>query len=171
MDLSYNNINKDSSKRTEALKALKEANKKNKDADNSPNRGGECDTYDVLSTKMRDDLAIIEYENEEIIIKFTPDAITRIKFLKEVRKDKGILCIGVKDGGCSGKSYDISLSTDREAIAVIEHQDQEMVGIRKEHLSAFKNCIIDFKKGLCSGKFKIINLGAEKICKCGSSFG
>jgi len=101
------------------------------------------------------------------MIQLTHNAIDQ---LKSVLKEKEIVRIAVKGGGCSGMTYGLEVETeiDEEDIALavpglhlyIDPHSAEML----------KNTTLDYVSGLQRQGFVFNNPDANTTCGCGSSF-
>ena len=70
--------------------------------------------------------------------------------------------VGVKGGGCSGFSYQVSVKE-------CQPKDIEIITDPKSFLY-LNNTIIDFEEGLMGRGFKFVNPNAQNTCGCGESF-
>lgn len=80
------------------------------------------------------------------------------------------LRVGVRAGGCSGYSYDLSFTQDREAEdLVIEYGGVRLLlDPRSEML--LKGTTLDYSSGLNGKGFIFTNPNATGTCGCGESF-
>jgi iron-sulfur cluster assembly protein len=78
--------------------------------------------------------------------------------------------VGVKSGGCSGLSYDLSFDTK------LQDNDQEFedndvkVVIEKKSLLYLAGTILEYEGGLNGKGFSFSNPNASRTCGCGESF-
>jgi iron-sulfur cluster assembly protein len=78
--------------------------------------------------------------------------------------------VGVKSGGCSGLSYDLSFDTE------LQDNDQEFedndvkVVIEKKSLLYLAGTILEYEGGLNGKGFSFSNPNASRTCGCGESF-
>lgn len=78
--------------------------------------------------------------------------------------------VGVKSGGCSGLSYDLSFDTE------LQDNDQEFedndvkVVIEKKSLLYLAGTILEYEGGLNGKGFSFSNPNAARTCGCGESF-
>jgi iron-sulfur cluster assembly protein len=77
--------------------------------------------------------------------------------------------LGVKGGGCSGLSYVLDFSTQREGDHVIEHGGMRFYLDRKSAIY-LKGVELDYKEGLKGKGFTFRNPNASSSCGCGESF-
>jgi len=103
--------------------------------------------------------------------------LTQLKGQKAVPSDsernKLLLRIGVKQGGCSGMSYFMDFETPDQVVdddAVMELEgDMKLVCDPKSLLYLF-GMELDYSNELIGGGFKFSNPNADSTCGCGKSF-
>ena len=80
------------------------------------------------------------------------------------------LRVGVKGGGCSGLSYDLTIDTDkREGDVEIEKGGIRLLIDAKSQLY-ITGTILDHSTGLNGKGFVFVNPNATGTCGCGESF-
>ena len=78
--------------------------------------------------------------------------------------------VGVKGGGCSGLSYDLSFDTDmKEGDRVFEDKGMKVVVDKKSFLYLI-GTELDYSGGLNGKGFVFNNPNANRTCGCGESF-
>lgn len=104
-------------------------------------------------------------------IDVTEAALQQIRNLKkdEGHSDHYALRLGVKGGGCSGLSYDLKFSEQKEKDRIIEHEDVKIVVDPKSFIY-LKGIQLDFEGGLKGKGFIFQNPNASNTCGCGESF-
>lgn len=97
------------------------------------------------------------------------DQVAKLKRLEEMPADSFIR-VGVKSGGCSGLSYDLSFDTE------LQDNDQEFtdnevkVVVEKKSLLYLAGTILEYEGGLNGKGFSFNNPNASRTCGCGESF-
>jgi iron-sulfur cluster assembly protein len=80
------------------------------------------------------------------------------------------LRVGVKGGGCSGLSYNLSFeSQSRTGDKVFERDGVKLFCDLKSYIY-LNGTVLDFDSGLMGKGFVFMNPNAKKSCGCGSSF-
>ncbi|HEY2384414.1 MAG TPA: iron-sulfur cluster assembly accessory protein [Terriglobia bacterium] len=80
------------------------------------------------------------------------------------------LRVGVKGGGCSGLSYNLSFETQtRTGDKVFERDNVKLFCDLKSYIY-LNNTVLDYDAGLMGKGFVFMNPNAKKSCGCGSSF-
>jgi len=80
------------------------------------------------------------------------------------------LRVGVKGGGCSGLSYNLSFETQaRTGDKVFERDNVKLFCDLKSYIY-LNGTMLDFDSGLMGKGFVFMNPNAKKSCGCGSSF-
>lgn len=105
------------------------------------------------------------------IISITDKALEQIKHI--AKKDnpdnsKG-LRLAVTGGGCSGLSYKIEFSPQKDKDNILEFGDVK-VFIDPKSVIYLKGIVLDFKDGLNGKGFSFDNPNAKNTCGCGESF-
>jgi iron-sulfur cluster assembly protein len=97
--------------------------------------------------------------------------------LQEVRRmmhkegvDAAGLRVGVKGGGCSGLSYNLTFETQqRTGDKVFERDGVKLFCDLKSYIY-LNGTVLDYDSGLMGKGFVFMNPNARKSCGCGSSF-
>jgi len=127
---------------------------------------------EMVDMMIRDANAVAEVENTEgEDVQITEKAAEQVKKFKlDHNKEDHFLRIAVKDGGCSGKSYDFKLDNEKkEGDKVINAHGQDFV-LDSDSFEQLKGSKVDYLETLQSSGFKIHNPNAKQTCGCGSSF-
>lgn len=78
--------------------------------------------------------------------------------------------VGVKSGGCSGLSYDLSFDTElKENDKSFEDNDVTVV-VEKKSLLYLIGTTLEYEGGLNGKGFSFNNPNASRTCGCGESF-
>ena len=97
------------------------------------------------------------------------DQVTKLKRFEEMSVDS-IIRVGVKSGGCSGLSYDLSFDTELQENDQ-EFEDNEVkVVIEKKSLLYLAGTTLEYEGGLNGKGFSFTNPNASRTCGCGESF-
>lgn len=97
------------------------------------------------------------------------DQVAKLKKLEEMPADSFIR-VGVKSGGCSGLSYDLSFDTELKE-ADQEFDDNEVkVVVEKKSLLYLAGTVLEYEGGLNGKGFNFNNPNASRTCGCGESF-
>ena len=90
------------------------------------------------------------------------------RLLKEEDENIG-LRLGIKGGGCSGLSYILEFTSEREGDTVLDHKEFKVFLDRKStiYLSGIR---LDHQSGLAGRGFVFENPMASNTCGCGESF-
>ena len=103
-------------------------------------------------------------------IKITPKAAGEVKKLIEAESKPGIgLRLGVKGGGCSGLSYDLGFSPEKEGDTVMDSHGFK-VYMDPKSIIYLKGMQLDYQGGLNGKGFVFQNPNAASTCGCGESF-
>jgi len=105
------------------------------------------------------------------MISLTERAAEKIKSLQKQNSNKQtMLRFGVKGGGCSGFTYTIDFSEQKnETDQVFEYNDVKIV-IDAKSFVFLAGTEIDYVETLTSSGFTFSNPNATRTCGCGSSF-
>lgn len=107
------------------------------------------------------------------MINISPAAAEHIRYLKSRDKisDEMPLRISVKEGGCSGFSYNLDFDKDnRETDKKVSINGVHLV-VEGKSLLYLMGMILDFDGGLNGKGFVFANPNAKDTCGCGFSFG
>lgn len=106
-------------------------------------------------------------------IQVTERAIKRIRaaMAKEgISPEEGGLRLGIRGGGCSGLSYNITFdSHPRERDRLYQFEDVR-VFVDPKSFIYLHGMILDYEETLMRQGFNFINPNSKKSCGCGSSF-
>ncbi|HET8564365.1 MAG TPA: iron-sulfur cluster assembly accessory protein [Candidatus Binatia bacterium] len=104
-------------------------------------------------------------------LQLTENAVRQVKVLLARQKHEGYgLRVGVKDGGCSGYSYQLDFEKEpKPEDTVLEIEDLK-VYVDSASNAYLKGTVIDYVSGLYGGGFKFVNPNATGSCGCGTSF-
>ncbi|MCB9255544.1 MAG: iron-sulfur cluster assembly accessory protein [Chitinophagales bacterium] len=107
--------------------------------------------------------------DKKLPIKFTPTALKEIKRLNSLEAQDKVLCLGVKNGGCSGFTYvfEFMLAPLGSEIYFL---DDLKLAIKPLDLQYLQNLEVDYEQGLNNRGFTFNNPNASTTCGCGTSF-
>lgn len=107
----------------------------------------------------------------ESIISITDKAIAQIEQISKTDNPEGTkgLRLAVTGGGCSGLSYKIEFSDQKEKDNVLEFGNVKVL-IDPKSVIYLKGIVLDFKDGLNGKGFVFDNPNAKNTCGCGESF-
>jgi iron-sulfur cluster assembly protein len=104
-------------------------------------------------------------------IEITDKAVTEVRRMieKEGVQAAG-LRVGVKGGGCSGLSYNLTFENQaRTGDKVFEREHVKLFCDLKSYIY-LNGTVLDYDSGLMGKGFVFLNPNAKKSCGCGSSF-
>jgi iron-sulfur cluster assembly protein len=107
------------------------------------------------------------------MIKVSPDAQKKVS---QLMRDEGFnptddfVRVGVKSGGCSGLSYDLSFDNVKSAQDRLFEDNQIKILVDKKSLLYLLGTTLDYSGGLNGKGFVFNNPNAERTCGCGESF-
>lgn len=78
--------------------------------------------------------------------------------------------VGVKSGGCSGLSYDLSFDKDAGATDKVYEDNQVKILVDKKSLLYLVGTTLEYSGGLNGKGFVFNNPNAQRTCGCGESF-
>lgn len=104
------------------------------------------------------------------LVQATDGAIAELRRLLE-KEDAAVngVRLGVKGGGCSGLSYVLEFSAEREGDNVVEQDGIRFLMDRKSSIY-LKGIVLDYQEGLAGKGFVFRNPNASSTCGCGESF-
>lgn len=102
------------------------------------------------------------------VVILTDAAQTEVRRLIESEGKPG-LRLGIKGGGCSGLSYLLEFTEEREGDTVIDHGDFKVFLDRKSTIY-LRGITLDHQSGLAGRGFVFHNPQASNTCGCGESF-
>ena len=114
----------------------------------------------------------ITMDGVELGVAITEKAAEKIKYFatKDGVSDNVGLRVGVKGGGCSGKTYDLDITNEeRESDKVVEQFGVKVMVDKKSYIYLV-GTVLDFSDGLNGKGFTFENPNAKKACGCGTSF-
>ena len=95
---------------------------------------------------------------------------TALKLMKEEDKNNSFISVGVKQGGCSGLSYELSFDAHlQEDDKIFEFEDIKIVCAKRSFLYLV-GTVLDYEGGLKGKGFVFNNPNANRTCGCGESF-
>ncbi|MFP5492827.1 MAG: HesB/IscA family protein [Bacteriovoracia bacterium] len=108
---------------------------------------------------------------EQNLVLVTDKALQQIRAIQaqEEAKGKGGLRLAVIGGGCSGLSYKIEFSDQREKDNIQDYGDVKVLIDPKSSIY-LKGITLDFQDGLNGKGFVFENPNAKNTCGCGESF-
>lgn len=108
---------------------------------------------------------------EQNLVLVTDKALQQIRAIKaqEEAKGKAGLRLAVIGGGCSGLSYKIEFSDQREKDNIQDYGDVKVLIDPKSSIY-LKGITLDFQDGLNGKGFVFENPNAKNTCGCGESF-
>jgi len=102
------------------------------------------------------------------MITLTKSAADKIKTLLAEKEETGIRA-GIQGGGCSGFTYQLKFSNEKENDRVLESHGVNLYVDPKSYLYLM-GTEIHFVDELNRSGFKFINPNAKRTCGCGESF-
>lgn len=108
----------------------------------------------------------------ELTVEISEKAAEKIKYFadKEGITDNVGLRVAVKGGGCSGLTYDLTITDkERESDKIVEQYGVKVMVDKKSYIYLV-GTQLDFSDGLNGKGFVFENPNATKACGCGTSF-
>jgi len=104
-------------------------------------------------------------------IEISDKAVDEVRRMMEKERVQAAgLRVGVKGGGCSGLSYNLTFETQsRTGDKVFEREGVKLFCDLKSYIY-LNGTVLDFDSGLMGKGFVFMNPNAKKSCGCGSSF-
>lgn len=84
--------------------------------------------------------------------------------------DQDFVRVGVKSGGCSGLSYDLSFDRSQTEEDRLFEDNKIKILVDKKSLLYLLGTTLDYSGGLNGKGFVFNNPNAERTCGCGESF-
>lgn len=97
------------------------------------------------------------------------DQVSKLKRLEEMPANSFIR-VGVKSGGCSGLSYDLTFDTDMLENDQAFEDNEVKVVVEKKSLLYLAGTVLEYEGGLNGKGFSFNNPNASRTCGCGESF-
>ena len=124
-----------------------------------------CTTQAIDITTHKKDFTKLK----TVVLAVSPDPVDKLKKFEEMPMNSFIR-VGVKSGGCSGLSYDLSFDTElQENDQEFEDNDVKVV-IEKKSLLYLAGTTLEYEGGLNGKGFSFSNPNASRTCGCGESF-
>ena len=121
-----------------------------------------------LDWDLSTESAPTERESGESVIELTEGARTEVRRLMAEQGQAG-LRLGIKGGGCSGLSYLLEFTEERDGDTVVEFDDIRVFLDRKSTIY-LRGVTLDHQAGLDGRGFVFQNPQASNTCGCGESF-
>ena len=115
---------------------------------------------------------MITQDGVELGVKVSEKAAEKIKYFASkdgTESDVGIR-VAVKGGGCSGLTYDLTITSDELPSDKIVQQHGIKVMVDKKSYIYLVGTELEFSDGLNGKGFVFVNPNAKKTCGCGTSF-
>lgn len=108
---------------------------------------------------------------DQTLLSITDKAIQQIKTIAETENLDGKkgLRLAVTGGGCSGLSYKIEFSEQKDRDNVFDYGGVKVL-VDPKSIIYLKGIVLDFKDGLNGKGFVFDNPNAKNTCGCGESF-
>jgi iron-sulfur cluster assembly protein len=103
------------------------------------------------------------------LVSATDGAVAELKELLKKESNADGVRLAVRGGGCSGLSYVLEFSKEREGDNVLELGGIKFFLDRKSAIY-LKGIVLDYKSGLSGKGFVFTNPNATSTCGCGESF-
>jgi iron-sulfur cluster assembly protein len=99
----------------------------------------------------------------------------KLKAIELMREDgydasKDFIRVGVKSGGCSGLSYDLSFDNEEKENDKIFENNNIKIIVDKKSFLYLVGTELDYSGGLNGAGFIFKNPNANRTCGCGESF-
>ena len=114
----------------------------------------------------------ITQNGAELTVEISAKAAEKIRYFadKEGLTDNIGLRVAVKGGGCSGLTYDLTITDqERESDKIVEQFGVKVMVDKKSYIYLV-GTQLDFSDGLNGKGFIFENPNAKKACGCGTSF-
>ncbi|KAI8057021.1 hypothetical protein BDF22DRAFT_668976 [Syncephalis plumigaleata] len=103
------------------------------------------------------------------ILSLTPAAIQRLQSMTK-SEDAPLLRVGVKNKGCSGKSYNLEYVKEKNKYDEVVQQDGVTVLVASNALLTIIGSEMDYVEDKLSAGFVFNNPNVKESCGCGQSF-
>ena len=107
------------------------------------------------------------------MIKVSPSAQEKVSQLMReegYNPKQDFVRVGVKSGGCSGLSYDLSFDNSKSDQDRLFEDNQVKILVDKKSLLYLLGTTLEYSGGLNGKGFIFNNPNAERTCGCGESF-
>ena len=107
------------------------------------------------------------------MIKVTPSAQEKVSQLMReegFNPTQDFVRVGVKSGGCSGLSYDLSFDNSKSDQDRLFEDNQVKILVDKKSLLYLLGTTLEYSGGLNGKGFVFNNPNADRTCGCGESF-
>ena len=107
------------------------------------------------------------------MIKVSPSAQEKVSQLMReegFNPSQDFVRVGVKSGGCSGLSYDLSFDNSKSDQDRLFEDNQVKILVDKKSLLYLLGTTLEYSGGLNGKGFIFNNPNAERTCGCGESF-
>tara|TARA_B100001057_G_C22860193_1_gene954195 strand:- start:882 stop:1211 length:330 start_codon:yes stop_codon:yes gene_type:complete len=107
------------------------------------------------------------------MIKVSPNAQEKVSQLMReegFNPTQDFVRVGVKSGGCSGLSYDLSFDNSKSDQDRLFEDNQVKILVDKKSLLYLLGTTLEYSGGLNGKGFIFNNPNAERTCGCGESF-
>ena len=107
------------------------------------------------------------------MIKVSPNAQEKVSQLMReegFNPTQDFVRVGVKSGGCSGLSYDLSFDNSKSDQDRLFEDNQVKILVDKKSLLYLLGTTLEYYGGLNGKGFVFNNPNAERTCGCGESF-
>lgn len=118
-------------------------------------------------------ICIEYYYSFRNMIKVTSDARKKVSKLMEeegFNPNHHFVRVGVKSGGCSGLSYDLSFDKIQSEQDKLFEDNQVRILVDKKSLLYLLGTTLEYSGGLNGKGFVFNNPNAQRTCGCGESF-
>ena len=107
------------------------------------------------------------------MIKVSKSARTKVSQLMEEEGYSPVqdfVRVGVKSGGCSGLSYDLTFDKSKAEEDRLFEDNKVKILVDKKSLLYLVGTTLEFSDGLNGKGFQFVNPNASRTCGCGESF-
>ncbi len=107
---------------------------------------------------------------DERLVRLTPDAIVKVRALRQRESAGDFLRIAISGGGCNGLSYKLKFAPEPRRGDIVVRFDDVTVLVDSKSALYLKGTVLDYSSQLVAGGFKFSNPNAKASCSCGESF-